>query len=260
MVGKGEDTAYLTLEESSRALGKSISWIKERICRGELGGILVGRQLLIATRDIEKLRGSLPPEPQTVVIHNFLSPPSTKKPQATPKRKERSEPLREPRRKPNLVTRTNTREATSNVRDTTSKGEELVSLEKKVRYLTVNIEARLSFVPGGRAIWNKLRRDNYGLREARGAGLSLHILQLFEDLRCAKQRYILLRETDRYKSLLGSLPEWDPVRIAKKIEAARTKRSKNATVATKPARIGGIEGYYAGRTLVEKRFWFNEED
>ncbi len=255
----GNKNNYLTLEDSAQLLGKPTSWLKGIISRGEIGAKLSGGRWLIALRDLDKLRANLPLEPETV-IHNFLSPPSTKEQQATPKRKERSGPLRQPHREPNSITRANTREGTLNAGGTIDTGEELVSLDAKVKYLTVNIEARLSFVPGGKAIWNKLRRDNYGLHEARKAGLSKKTLQLLDDLRCTKQRYILLRETDRYKWLLGSLPEWDPVRIAKKIEAARTKRSKSVKVAPKPAQIGGIDGYFTGRWLAEKRYWFNEED
>ena len=255
----GNRNDYLTLEESAQLLGRSSSWIKGIISRGEIGAKLSGGRWLIALRDLDKLRANLPLEPETV-IHTFLPPPSTKEPLATPKRKERSGPLRQPHREPISITRTNTREGTPNARGTIDRGEELVSLDAKVKYLTVNIEARLSFVPGGKAIWNKLRRDNYGLHEARKAGLSKKTLQLLDDLRCTKQRYIQLRETDRYKWLLGSLPGWDSARIARTIdEALRKSRKRNATCSQKAKQVGGIEGYHSAR-IAEKRFWFNEED
>lgn len=240
----GNKNDYLTLEESAQMLDRSVSFLKTFISQGKLSAKLAGGQWLISVRDLDKLKKSPPPEPEKI-IQDFLSTPSPQR----------------PRRNPKPTTGSIVRRVTSNTRDTAGKGEELEILDAKVRYLTVNIEARLSLVNGGRAIWNKIRCDTYGLHKARRANLPNKILELLEDLRGTKQRYILLRETDRYKRLLGTLPEWDSVRIAKNIEKALQKKRQQKESSVPQAKpVGGIDGYYTGRSIAKKRFWFNEED
>ncbi len=241
-MGKGNDHSYLTLEESSRALGKPVSWIKDVICRGELGGILVGRQWLIAAQGLEKLRLSLPHQPEEAV-HNFSS-------DRPPLKQDR---IRKPAQRPNP-------EVPRRAYPAGNRNKELELMDAEVRSLAAQVEVGLVYLTGGKAIWNKLRKDNYPLSAERRKSLPKNLVNLLEDLQRTKGRYITLRETDRYKKLLRSLPEWNPVRAAWKVKVAQVKRSKSAPVTIKPVHIGGIKGYYAGDSLAKKRFWFNEED
>ncbi len=239
----GNKNDYLTLEDSAQALGKPTSWMKGIISRGELGAKLSGGRWLIALRDLDKLRADLPPEPETVV-HKFLSDNSPPRPDQIKRSAQRPSFDAVPRKLPPAGNR----------------NKELEMMDREVRSLVARVEVELACLSGGKAIWNKLRKDGYSLNTERRKSLPKNLVKLLEDLQRTKRRYIPLRETERYKRLLSSSPEWNLVRVAKKVGVAQTKRSKSAPDTTKAVHIGGIDGYYAGNYLATKRFWFNEED
>ncbi len=203
---------------------------------------------MIALRDLDKLRVNLPLEPETVV-HKFLSDNSPPRPDQIKRPAQRPSFDAVPRKRPPAGNR----------------NKELEMMDAEVRSLVAQMEIELVCLAGGKAIWNKLRKDSYSLSAERRKSLPKNLVKLLEDLQRTKQRYIPLREMERYKRLLSSSPEWNPVRVAKKVEIAQAKRSKSTPAAKPPAtkppvHIGGIAGYYAGNYLATKRFWFNEED
>ncbi len=80
-MGKSND--YLTLEQSSRILGRPVSFLKTLLSKGEVGAKLAGGQWLIAARDLDELLETLPPESEKVV-HDFLTKRPQKKRQEVP--------------------------------------------------------------------------------------------------------------------------------------------------------------------------------
>jgi hypothetical protein len=235
----GKKNDYLTLEDSARLLGKPIDFLKTLISEGKLGAKLAGGRWWISGRDLEELRQNLPSRPEKVV-HSFLTDTRSRKPPQKPERLERS----------------STRVVEAHTHALKNRGEDLRQLDAKVRNLSSQIEVRLAYVVGGKAVWNKIRADNYKLNKNRRAALPNKIVGLLADLQKTKQRYILLREVKRYKQLLRSLPEWDLRRVAKVIEASQKKRV--VPPSRKPKLGIGIEGY-SGRNLSKKRYWFAEE-
>lgn len=88
---------YLTLEEAARALGQPVSWFTTKICKGELGGKLVGGKWLVYARDLDKLQIDSPSKTKNVT-HNFLSRRPTNKVHTPPKsRKVSKEPAIPPK-------------------------------------------------------------------------------------------------------------------------------------------------------------------
>jgi hypothetical protein len=243
----GKD-GYLTSKEAARILGKSVPWVNDRvkdlISRGEFEGMLSGRQWLISAEVVNRLKTALPPEPEKVV-HNYLS----------------NRPPRKHSRGPKSVRRSSNRKRPTSARKAIYKHENLDTLDLRVKNLATLIEVRLAYVVGGKAVWNRLRQDKYGPNEGRRAKLPKKIVGLLEDLRRTKQKYILLRETGRYKRLLRSLPEWDLNRIARAIEALQKNQTQKVAGTLQARPVEGIKGYYSGTgTGKEKRYWWNEED
>ncbi len=240
----GNNSEYMTLEESAGALSKPVSWVKESICRGELGGMLTRSGWLVSASDLDKLRFSLSPEPEKVV-HNLLpnhSPQEQNKPRIQIKKE------------------TNLRGGMAGSRPT-NKDKELETLDAQVRKLTCQVEVQLLYLKGGQFIWNKLKADKYQLNKDRREHLPKALIIVLDELCATKQKYILLRETNRYKQLLSSLPDWDSRRVSKAIKVVQKEQlKKKPAVTSKTTQVRGIAGYYAGRSLVEKRCWWNEED
>ena len=192
-----------------------------------------------------ELREKLTPEPEKIV-HNFLADIPPRKPSRVPK--------------PEPVSKVSTPSGSVRVHDFRNKHTDLGILDAKVRNLAAQIEVRLAYVQGGKAVWNKIRADHYKLNKNRRAALPNNIVALLADLQETKQRYILLREVKRYKLLLRSLPEWNLARVANVIEASQRKRVVAPSQKPKPA--SGVEGYFSrdfGRDLSKKRYWFAEE-
>lgn len=236
----GNKNDYMTLEESAQRLGRPLSVLKTVMSEGKISAMLSGGRWLISVRELEKLRASLPPEPMKVV-HNQLSRDSPRTYPRTPKlintRRVPMEPI-SPLYAPNRC-------------------EDVEMLDAKVRNLAAQIEVRLSYLEGGKAVWNRLREDNYKLNSNGRAAMPKDIVSLLDVLRKTKQKYIVVRETDRYKQLLRSLPEWNLKRIAKAQDALDKQRGVVAPA--KSSRTGGIEGFHGG-SISDRRFWFNEED
>lgn len=46
---------YLTLEEAAKEIDKTVSWIKDSICRGEVDGKLEGRRWLVSVESLHKI-------------------------------------------------------------------------------------------------------------------------------------------------------------------------------------------------------------
>jgi hypothetical protein len=72
-----KDSEYLTLEESAQKLDSPVSWVKESVCRGKLGGKLEGRRWLVSVRDLDRLLAERSSQPSEVV-HDFLPEPAKK--------------------------------------------------------------------------------------------------------------------------------------------------------------------------------------
>lgn len=248
---------YLTLEQSSQMLGRSVSFLKAILSRGEIRAKLAGGQWLIAAKDLEKLRENLSPQLEKNV-HNFL-----------PKR-----PSPEVKQKPKPILKDETQIRSAPSRNSTRpSGNDLKVLDTTARSLASNIEVHLAFIAGGKAIWNKIKRDRYKLNSVRRETLPEKTVLLLEELQKTKQKYILMRKTDRYKRLLLSMPEWDIKRIERKVTQALRKANKTnkknrrtlprtMVVEGMPGYyVGGKIGYYAGpRGEKEKRYWWDEED
>ncbi len=235
----GNKNDYLTLEEAAQMLGRPVSVLQTVITEEKLSTKLVGGCWKISLRDYEKLCANLPEEPEKVV-HNFRSDSPPLKARQAPKTIKSSPGIGSVR-----------------TRNAINKAEDLELLDAKVRNLTAQIEVRLAYLVGGKAVWNKLREDHLKLNGQLREALPKKIVALLIDLRKTKQEYILLREVDRYKRLLRSLPEWDLRRIAKAIESLQ--RQQGTATPPKVELIKGIEGY-AGGSTGEKRSWWNEED
>lgn len=245
----GNKNDYLTLEDSARMLGRPVSVLKSVLSEGKVSATLSGGRWMISIRDLEKVRESLPSRPapsqSEKVAHDLL-----------PKR-----PPRRPRPTPEPVERSNVRVGSERQREPLDRDTDLKQLDATVHGLTARIEVGLAHVVGGGAVWNKIREDKYNLNPARRAALPKKVVGWLADLQKTKQRYILLREVERYKGLLRSLPGWDIGRVARKIEAAQKKRvattpPRPKPIANKP--ITGIEGY-SGARISEKRYYWNEE-
>ncbi len=218
----GERIAVSTLAaRTERSVGNKNDWIR--------------------VSNFQELREKLTPEPEKVV-HDPLA----------------DTPLRKPKRvsRPQPTSKSTTTSKSVRVHDFRSKSTDLGMLDAQVRNLAGQIEVRLAFLVGGKAVWNKLRADNYTLNRDRRAALPKTIVALLIELQKTKQEYILQRKTDRYKRLLQSLPEWDLERIAKAIAAAQKKRG--VVIRPKDVPVGGVEGY-RGETLSRKRYYWNEE-
>ncbi len=77
---------YLMLEEAAKNVGKPVSWVKDRICRGELDGKLEGHKWLVSVESLHKIAPTSPPPKPETMVHNFLTPrpsredPDEKKP------------------------------------------------------------------------------------------------------------------------------------------------------------------------------------
>ena len=85
---------YLTLDQASQMLGKPASFFFNLINKEELGATLYEGHWQITVRDFDKIRDSLPPEPEKIVhkargsgtvVYDFLTDSPSKKPQPVPK-------------------------------------------------------------------------------------------------------------------------------------------------------------------------------
>jgi len=65
---------YLTLEEAAQEVGRTVSWIKDSICRGELDGKLEGRKWLVSVESLHKIAPTSSSLKSETVIHNLLTP------------------------------------------------------------------------------------------------------------------------------------------------------------------------------------------
>ncbi len=194
----------------------------------------------IRVSNFQELREKLTPEPEKVV-HDFLADTPPRKPKNVAR--------------PQAPSKSTTSESVR-VQDFRSKNTDLGVLDAKVRNLAAQIEVRLAFLVGGKAVWNKLRADNYKLNKDRRAALPKRIVALLIELQKTKQEYILQRKTDRYKRLLQSLPEWDWRRLSLRIVVV--KRERGVVNRPKGKSVGGVAGY-RGETLSKKRYYWNEE-
>ena len=198
----GNKNDYLTLEDSARMLGRPVSVLKSVMSEGKIGAKLAGGRWWISLRDIEKIRESLPSKPAA-------SQPEEADNDLLPKR-----PPGRPRRAPEPVERSNARVGSERKRERLDREANLEKLDATVRGLAAQIEVGLAQVVGGKAVWNKIREDQYNLNPARRAALPKKVVGSLSELQKAKQRYIVLREVPRYKGLLRSLPVWNTRRGA----------------------------------------------
>jgi hypothetical protein len=82
----GNKNDYLTLEESALTLGRPVSFLTATISEGKLSAKAAGGRWLISLRDLDKLKRSLPPDPERIVP-DFISDIPPKKPQPIPSTK-----------------------------------------------------------------------------------------------------------------------------------------------------------------------------
>src|SRR5215208_967379 len=148
----GKKNDYLTLEDSARLLGRPNDFLKTLMSEGKLGAKLAGGRWWISVRDLEELRQNLPSGPEKVV-HNVLTDTRPRKPPQKPERLDRS----------------STRVVEAHTHTLKNKDEELRHLDASVRNLSSQIEVGLAYVVGGKAVWNKIRADNYKLNKNRRA-------------------------------------------------------------------------------------------
>jgi hypothetical protein len=244
----GNNNEYITFEESARMLGKPNSYLKSLMSQGKLGAKLAEGRWWISVKDHEKLRRNLPhrnlQQEQGNVVHNFFT----------------DRPSRKPPRNPKPTNRSDVRTVETPTHASNGKSEELRQLDDRVRNLAAQIAAKLAHVTGGQAVWNKVRADSYKLNKNWRAALPNGVVALLAELQKTKQRYILLREVNRYKGILRSSSDWDLWRAAKVKQVSSQKLVKERVVgpSRKSERVVGATGY-SGRDLSNKRYYWNEE-
>lgn len=69
---------YLTLEEAAKYVGRPVSWVKTCICRGELDGKLEGHKWLVSVESLHKITPTSAPTNPEMVVHNSLTPRSSR--------------------------------------------------------------------------------------------------------------------------------------------------------------------------------------
>ena len=222
---------YLTLEESARVLGRPVSFLKGALSEGKLGAKLAGGRWLISARDLEGLRRNLSPKPVRTVRDSEGGDAPGKSGLAS---------------RPPTGSRTGAGPVSTG--DAASRAKYLQVLDVRVRDLADLIEVELAYLVERKAVWDKVRADNFALNTALRAQLPNSLVSLLDDLRKTKQEYILLRQSERYKGLLRALPEYDYERVAKALGGQPQKRGM---APTEPKPPGGIGGFFEGHVTAK---------
>ena len=233
-MGKNE---YYTIEEAASYLDKPVRWVRGKIWGGEVSARTEGAGWLILRREIHSLHARHPQAFQEtsqtkVVVHNFLH--------------DRTKPLSSKKIEPSTKF-----SSSSSLRRTAV---DMKELEKEVKELASRIEVELISLLGGKAIWGRIKQDRFKPNKKQMSQLPDKLQALLRKLRRIKQEFILRKQTEFYRQILLSMPEWNSKSVDKfsKTQSELSNRKK-----VKLAK--GIEGYYGGEGAAQKRYWWNEE-
>ncbi len=224
---------YLTLEEAAQGAGKTVLWIKANLCRGELDGKLEGRRWLVSVESLRKIApGFSPPKPETAIRRPLPRRPSRIPPPETETAaRDRSAPRA--KRACEAPKKSGTPAPSRNGAKAEPNGGRRGAIESRVRALDGKI-AKL----GG-----LLRKEEMLEHGPVGAGRGLEgygkaaekLRRVWEGAR---------EERARLVSVLEKLDEAE-----RAITGSLAPKAPSGETGGRP--VGGIDGYYAGRSETE---------